>query len=87
MIKALVLALVICGLASAVPTVEEVHLPIPEYTEHKWYSGKLFLIQDISTLQLKKTMELSTMCYSIHSTTLIMIPSFFGSMEVLAAPV
>ena len=73
MIKALVLSLLICGLASAVPTEEEVHLAIPGYTEHRWYSGKLLLIQDTSILQLEKTMVLSTTYSLTHNTTLIMI--------------
>ena len=86
MIKTLILSLLICGMATAVPTEEEVHLAIPGYTEHKWYSGIFFLIQVTSTLLLEKIMELSIMSSLIPSMTLIMILSFFGLMEVLAVP-
>ena len=78
MIKALILSVLICGLASAVPTQEEVHLAIPGYTEHKWYSGNYFIMQAISTLHLVKIMEPSIMFSLTHSMTLIMTLLFFG---------
>jgi len=31
---------VILALALSAPAEDEVHIVIPEYTEHKWYSGK-----------------------------------------------
>jgi hypothetical protein len=35
---------VLLVLASAAPAEDEVHIPIPDYTAYKWYSGKSFTI-------------------------------------------
>ena len=32
------------ALALAAPAEDEVHIPIPDYTAYKWYSGKPFPI-------------------------------------------
>lgn len=48
-----------------------------------WYSGTLLLMQAIST----SLMELSTMCFSPHKETQIMIQFCFGLTEDQDAPV
>jgi len=47
-IKICLLTLLFSSSAHAQTAAEdEVHWPIPGYTEHKWYSGKTFIIQVI----------------------------------------
>ena len=41
MIKHLLILLSLSSLIACVPTQDEVHLVIPDYTAHKWYSGYL----------------------------------------------
>lgn len=74
MMKAALLILLVCGLATAVPTDEEVTLGIPGYTNHKWYSGTYYTTQDISTSPMETTTALSTTSSSTPSTTQIMTP-------------
>ena len=44
MIGGLLISLLLCGCVIAVPTQDEVHFPIPDYTTHKWYSGTPIII-------------------------------------------
>jgi hypothetical protein len=69
------------GLAFALPTEDEVLIPMPKYNK-RWYSGTCALIKDTSICQR----EGSTIPSLTRRETPTTTPSFFGSMADRDAP-
>lgn len=68
-------------LTTAAPSEDLVRAVIANYTQHKWYSGTLAVIQVISTSHT----EHSITCSSTPSTILTMTLWYSGSTEDLDA--